>query len=115
IATGWTQVHLLETVLLADLGPEGYTGLWDGTTQWQGPEVTASLKNFEKLMTYTNTDRDTLDWPDATQQVIDGEAAFNVMGDWAVAAFEEAGKTAGIDFIHFPVPGTDSVFDFLAD
>jgi glucose/mannose transport system substrate-binding protein len=37
------------------------------------------------------------------------------MGDWAVAAFEEAGKTAGTDFIYFPVPGTDGVFDFLAD
>jgi glucose/mannose transport system substrate-binding protein len=37
------------------------------------------------------------------------------MGDWAVAAFEEAGKTAGTDFTYFPVPGTDGTFGFLAD
>src|SRR5699024_5141199 len=36
----WTQVHLLETVLLADLGAEGYKGLWDGSTDWSSSEVT---------------------------------------------------------------------------
>ncbi|NLF04077.1 MAG: carbohydrate ABC transporter substrate-binding protein [Actinomycetales bacterium] len=115
VATTWTQVHLLETVLLAELGVSTYNGLWDGTTDWAGAEVTGALEAFEKAMSYTNTDRDGLDWPDATQQVMDGQAAFNVMGDWAVAAFEEAGKAAGTDFTYFPVPGTDGVFDFLAD
>lgn len=115
VATTWTQVHLLETVLLADLGADAYSGLWDGSTDWNGADVADALASFEKLMSYTNTDRDGLDWPDATQQVIDGQAAFNVMGDWAVAAFEDAGKQAGTDFLYFPVPGTDGVFDFLAD
>jgi glucose/mannose transport system substrate-binding protein len=115
VATTWTQVHLLETVLLADLGAESYNGLWDGSTDWEGAEVTGALEDFEKLMTYTNTDRDGLDWPEATQMVIDGNAAFNVMGDWAVAAFEEQGKKLGTDFTAFPVPGTDGTFDFLAD
>ncbi len=115
VAAPWTQVNLLETILLADLGAESYSGLWDGSTDWAGADVTKSLENFEKLIGYTNTDRDGLDWPDATQQVIDGQAGFNVMGDWAVAAFEEADKELGTDFIAFPVPGTDGVFDFLAD
>lgn len=115
VAAPWTQVNLLETILLADLGVEAYSGLWDGSTDWTSSEVTDSLKNFEKLIGYTNTDRDGLDWPDATQQVIDGQAGFNVMGDWAVAAFEEADQELGTDFIAFPVPGTDGVFDFLAD
>ncbi|WP_423464521.1 ABC transporter substrate-binding protein [Promicromonospora sp. MS192] len=115
VGTTWTQVHLLETVLLADLGPEGYTGLWDGSTDWEGAEVTAALEDFETLMGYTNDDRDGLDWPEATQMVIDGSAAFNVMGDWAVAAFEEQDKALGTDFTAAPVPGTDGVFDFLAD
>jgi len=111
----WTQVNLLETVLMADLGAEAYNGLWDGTTDWESPEVTAALEDFEKLMSYTNTDRDGLDWPEATQMVIDGTAAYNVMGDWAVAAFEEQDKALGDDFVAFPVPGNDGVFDFLAD
>lgn len=115
VATTWTQVHLLETVLLASLGSDAYQGLWDGSTDWEGAEVTTALENFEKLMGYTNTDRDGLDWPEATQMVIDGGAAFNVMGDWAVAAFEEQDKALNTDFTVFPVPGSDGVFDFLAD
>ena len=115
IATDWTQVHLLETVLLADLGAEAYNGLWDGTTDWGGSEVTAALEDYAKLMSYTNSDRQSLDWPDATQLVIDGEAAFNVMGDWAEAAFASQDKVLDTDYLAFPVPGTDGVFDFLAD
>ncbi|MFD6140426.1 ABC transporter substrate-binding protein [Promicromonospora sp. NPDC060271] len=115
VGTTWTQVHLLETVLLASLGADAYSGLWDGSTDWEGAEVTAALENFETLMGFTNDDRDGLDWPEATQMVIDGGAAFNVMGDWAVAAFEEQDKTLGTDFTAAPVPGTDGTFDFLAD
>ncbi|MDT0318465.1 ABC transporter substrate-binding protein [Streptomyces millisiae] len=115
VATAWTQVHLLETILLADLGPDAYTGLWNGSTDWEGADVTAALEDFERAMSYTNDDRDGLDWPEATQMVIDGNAAFNVMGDWAVAAFEEQGQELGTDFAAVPVPGTDGVFDFLAD
>jgi glucose/mannose transport system substrate-binding protein len=115
VGTTWTQVHLLETVLLADLGPEAYNGLWDGSTDWEGAEVTSALEDFETLMGYTNDDRDGLDWPEATQMVIDGSAAFNVMGDWAVAAFEEQDKVLGTDFTAAPVAGTDGTFDFLAD
>lgn len=115
VATDWTQVHLLETVLLADLGVEAYNGLWDGSTDWAGPEVTAALEDYAKLMTYTNRDRQSLDWPDATQLVIDGEAGFNVMGDWAEAAFATQDKEFNTDYLAFPVPGTDGVFDFLAD
>ncbi|WP_199742347.1 ABC transporter substrate-binding protein [Streptomyces triticirhizae] len=115
IAMDWTQVHLLETVLIADLGPDAYNGLWDGTTDWAGAEVTTALEHYETLLGFTNSDRQSLDWPDATQQVIDGDAAFNVMGDWAEAAFASQDKVFGTDYLTFPVPGTDGVFDFLAD
>jgi len=115
IATTWTQVQLLENVLLSDLGSDKYIGLWDGKTAWTGSDVGAALADYGKLLSYTNTDRDGLDWPDATQQLIDGKAAFNVMGDWAVAAFTEQKKTAGKDYTYFPMPGTVGVFDFLAD
>lgn len=111
----WTQVHLLETVLLADLGAEKYAGLFDGKTTWDSPEVTTAVGDFKTLLTFTNTASDGDDWPAATDMVIDGKAAYNVMGDWAVAQFTDKGKKDGTDYIYFPVPGTDGVFDFLAD
>ncbi len=115
VAAPWTQVHLFETVLMADLGVDGYNGLWSGETDWSSPEITTALEHFETLMGFTNTDRDGLDWPDSTQMVIDGEAGYNVMGDWAVALFEENDVERGSGFIDFPVPGTDGQFGFLAD
>lgn len=115
VATTWTQVNLLEAVLMAELGSGAYNGLFDGKTAWDDAAVTAALEKFEKMMSYTNTDRDSLDWPDATQLLIDGGAAYNVMGDWAVAAFQQAKLKDGEDFVYFELPGTEKIFGFLAD
>ncbi|WP_460708186.1 hypothetical protein [Myceligenerans halotolerans] len=50
LGTTWTQVHLFETVLLGSLGAEAYTGLWDGSTDWNSPEVTAALEDFKTVL-----------------------------------------------------------------
>lgn len=115
VAGTWTQVHLFETVLLADLGVEKYTGLFDGSTKWDSPEVKTAVNDYKTLLSYANTASDGDDWPVATDMVIDGKAAYNVMGDWAVAQFADKGKQEQTDYQYFPVPGTDGVFLFLAD
>lgn len=111
----WTQVQLFETVLLSDLGADGYSGLFDGTTKWDSDEVKTAVSDFKTLLSYANTASDGDDWPPATDAVVDGKAAYNVMGDWAVAQFDDRGAKEGEDYTYFPVPGTDGVFDFLAD
>ncbi|RIJ76932.1 extracellular solute-binding protein [Nakamurella silvestris] len=111
----WTQVQLLENVLLADLGAEGYSGLFDGKTDWASEGVTTAIADFATLLTYTNAAADGDDWPAAIDAVADGTAAYNVMGDWAVAEFNSKDKKDGVDYTYFPTPGTDGVFDFLAD
>ena len=115
IATDWTQVHLLETVLISDLGPDGYTGLWDGSTDWGSPEITVALEDYATLMTFTNDNRVSLDWPESSGMVADGESAYTVMGDWVPASFDRMGLKPLKDYVWWPVPGTAGVFDFLAD
>jgi glucose/mannose transport system substrate-binding protein len=115
IATDWTQVHLLETVLIADLGPEAYVGLWDGSTDWASSEVTAALEDYATLMEFTNDNRSSLDWPDSSEMVTNGESAYTVMGDWVPAGYDVQNLKPNEDYIWFPVPGTDGIFDFLAD
>ena len=115
IAGSWTQLQLFETVLISDLGPEKYGGLFDGKTAWDSAEVKQAAADYKKLLTYANTASDGDDWPVATDMVIDGKAAYNVMGDWAVAEFTSKGKKEQTDYQYFPVPGQDGVFDFLAD
>lgn len=111
----WTQLHLLETVLLGSLGAEAYNGLWDGTTDWASADVTAALGNFTQVLTYTNSDAASLSWQDAAQLVVNGDAAFNVMGDWAEGYFRELGMAPMTDYGWAPVPGSVGVFQFLSD
>jgi glucose/mannose transport system substrate-binding protein len=111
----WTAMHLMETILLASLGPDKYNGLWDGSTDWASPEVKAALEAYAKVLTYANTDAASLSWQDAAQLVVDGKAAFNIMGDWAEGFFKELGKAPMTEFGWAPTPGTGGNFQFLSD
>lgn len=111
----WTKMHLLETVLLGTLGPNAYNGLWTGATDWGSPEVKVALDNYAKILTYANSDSASLSWQDAAQLVVNGDAAFNVMGDWAEGYFRELGKAPTTDYGWAPVPGSVGVFQFLSD
>ncbi|PWB98466.1 ABC transporter substrate-binding protein [Homoserinimonas hongtaonis] len=115
LGTEWTQMQLFETVLLADLGADGYTGLWTGDTSWDSDGVTTAIDHYSTLLDFVNSDYTGLDWDAATQILIDGQAAYNVMGDWAEAAFAQAGLTYDNEYTTWPVPGTEGIFDFLAD
>ena len=111
----WTQLHLFETVLLGHMGYEAYDGLWTGETDWASAEVTAALEAFEMVLGYTNSDAASLSWQDASQLVVNGDAAFNVMGDWAEGYFRELGMAPMTDYGWAPVPGSVGVFQFLSD
>ena len=115
IAGTWTQVQLFETVLIADLGVDEYNKLFASGANWESDGVKKAVAHYAKLLSYANTASDGDDWPGATDMVIDGKAAYNVMGDWAVAEFTLKEKKDGVDYTYFPVPGSKGVFDFLAD
>jgi glucose/mannose transport system substrate-binding protein len=115
LGTEWTQMQLLENVLLADLGAEDYSGLWTGDTAWDSDEVDTAVGHYGELLDFVNSDYAGLEWDAATQILIDGNAGYNLMGDWAEAAFAQAGMTYDKEYTTWPTPGTDGVFDFLAD
>lgn len=109
----WTQLHLFESVLLAELGTDEYNALFtDG--DWGADGVRSAIDKYAELLSYANTGGAD-DWPQATDMVIDGKAAYNVMGDWAVAQFTQRDKQEGTDYLYWPTPGTDGTFLFLAD
>ena len=111
----WTSMHLFETVLLGTLGADAYNGLWDGTTDWAGPEVTQAIDIYGQILEFTNSDASTLSWDQAAQLVVDGDAAFTIMGDWAEGYFKAAGLTPMEGFGWAPAPGTTGYFQFLSD
>ena len=82
VAETWTQQHLWESVALAVLGPDNYEALWSGELAFDSEEATAVWDTFGQIMDCTNDDAAGLSWQQATDRVVNGEAAFNVMGDW---------------------------------
>src|SRR5699024_1550082 len=115
IGTTLTQVNLLEAILMADLGSEACNGLRTGDTDWTTSEITTALDQRQTLISLTNRDRHGLVWADGPQKQIDGRAAYNVMGDWAVASFQQADWAADEDFGFYPLNGGEPIFGFLAD
>ncbi len=108
----WAATNLFETVLIGTLGADKYKGLWDGTTDWKGPEVTQALENFKMMLSYVNTDHTALSWDQANQLVIDGKAAMTIMGDWVDGDYT-AKKFTGYGWA-MP-PGNVGIFDALSD
>ncbi|HUV74579.1 MAG TPA: ABC transporter substrate-binding protein [Anaerolineae bacterium] len=111
----WVDLHLFESILLAELGPDAYRGLWDGTTDWNGSGVTAALEAFAQVMEYVNADHSALSWDQAAQLVVDGDAAGTIMGDWAEGYFKSVGLTPDVEFGYVPSPGTAGSFIMLSD
>ncbi len=112
IGKDWTQLMLLESVLITDLGPDRFTGLWKGTTDWAGSDVTKALGDFKKLLSYANSDRDQFDWTDAEKMVMDGKAGYQLMGDWEAADMDAKGFK---DYSYSVFPGNTGVYQWLAD
>jgi glucose/mannose transport system substrate-binding protein len=118
IGENWTQVHLWESVALAELGVDGWNALWTGEKSWTDDDVVAAWETFGDILDCTNIDVDaaTLSWQQATDQVIEGEAAFNVMGDWAAGYMVTTLELTPMeDFGWAASPGTDGVFMMLSD
>lgn len=109
---GWEAAHVFETVLIGKLGAEGYKGLWTGKTKWSDPKVTDALETFKKMLTYINPDHSARTWDEACALIVEGKAAMNIMGDWAVGYFYAKGFK---DFGWVLAPGNAGIFDALSD
>ncbi|HEY2947625.1 MAG TPA: ABC transporter substrate-binding protein, partial [Micromonosporaceae bacterium] len=116
IGPAWTQEHLMENVLLGELGVDKYTGLWNGSTDWKSPEVMAALDTFKKVLAVSDVKSAAADWQPALDKVVAGTAAYNVMGDWADGYLKGAKALkykTGYGVIE--APGTQGVYNFLSD
>jgi len=109
---GWEAGHTFETILISELGADGYKGLWTGATSWSDPKVTKALETFKKVLSYVNTDYSALTWDQAAQYLVDNKGAMHIMGDWTNGWFT-AKNYDGYGWE--PVPGTAGVFDALSD
>lgn len=116
VGENWTQQHLWESVALAQLGAEDYRALWSGELSFNDPKVVDVWNTFGQILDCTNDDAAGLSWQQAIDRVVNGEAAFNVMGDWAAGYMN---TTLGLEpnegFGWAAAPGTEGTFMLLSD
>lgn len=116
IATNWTVNHLWESVALSVVGPEGWNDLWTGDLAFDSEEATAVWARLDEILEYSNEDASSLSWQQATDRILNGEAAFNVMGDWAEAYMRNVqNQTPEEQFNWALSPGTEGIFMLLSD
>ena len=116
IGPEWTQKHLLETVLIGELGPDNYEKLFAGQISWTSPEVEAALGVYAKVLQATDLKAAAGDWQPQLDHVVQGTAVYAVMGDWTASYLENIKKLpyqTGYNVV--ASPGTDGVYDFLSD
>lgn len=109
----WQDATVFETVVLGVGGPDFFrAALVDLDEAALGSDT--MRKVFDQMRTmrgYVDANFSGRDWNLATAMVINGEAAFQIMGDWAKGEFAAAGKVAGVDYLCASTPGAGYLYN----
>ena len=115
MAAAWTAGQVFEGII-AGIGIDFYEDWINGkVTDPQDPKLLEAFEIFKKYLSYANPDSPELAWNAATNRVITGEGAFNIMGDWNNGEFKAAGLNYGVDYGVFAVPGTRRLYGLGID
>lgn len=115
MGTTWTAQHVFDQIV-AGRGIDFYQDWINGKVVSSDDEkLLNSFKIFEKYLSYVNPDNQNLEWNEATDRIIDGEGAFNIMGDWAEGEFIASGMKYNEDYGTFPVPETREMYGIVVD
>jgi glucose/mannose transport system substrate-binding protein len=106
----WQITMLFENMIIATGGKTLYNGLTGGKIAWTDTRVIRTLTNLKRMLSYTNKDHAALSWDQGAGLVLNGKAAFNIMGDWAKGYFLSNKWTADKEFTSVPAPGTLGTF-----
>lgn len=113
----WQDATVFDAVAMSAGGPEFYKAAFiDLDEEALGSDtMVESFRRMEVIRGHVDDNFSGRDWNLATAMVINGEAGFQMMGDWAKGEFLNAGKVPGEDFLCFRFPGTEDQVTFNAD
>jgi glucose/mannose transport system substrate-binding protein len=113
----WQEFMLWEDILISVGGPEFHKKALEklDAESLQSDTMVKTFDRFRKVLGYADANAANRDWNLATAMVIENQAAFQFMGDWAKGEFTVAGKKANVDYVCSPAPGTEGTYVFLAD
>jgi glucose/mannose transport system substrate-binding protein len=109
----WQDATVFEAVALGVGGNDFYRKAFvdlDPATLG-GATMQKVFDQMRKMRGYVDSNFSGRDWNLATTMVMKGEAAFQIMGDWAKGEFTNAGKIAGKDYLCAPTPGNGYLYN----
>jgi glucose/mannose transport system substrate-binding protein len=113
----WQEATVFDGVVLSVGGAEFYKAAFIDLdpAALGGDQMVEAFNRMTTLRGFADDNFSGRDWNLASAMVINGEAAFQIMGDWAKGEFINAGKAPGTDFLCFRVPGTAGTVTFNSD
>ncbi|MDA3949983.1 MAG: ABC transporter substrate-binding protein [Spirochaeta sp.] len=113
----WQDATVWEAVLVSVGGPEFYEAaiINQEPDALRSPQMLEVFQRMGQLREFLDPNFSGRDWNLASAMVIEGDALFQMMGDWAKGEFFNAGLEAGEDFMGFRTPGTQGTVLFNAD
>lgn len=109
----WQDATIFEAVALGILGAEGFRKAFvelDMDTL-KSDDMKAVFDQMRTMRGFVDSNFSGRDWNLATAMVMNGEAAFQIMGDWAKGEFMAAGKVPGEDFLCLSTPGEGFLYN----
>ena len=109
----WQDATVFEAVALGILGADGYRKAFVDLDQetLTSPAMVAVFDQMRMMRGFVDPNFPGRDWNLATAMVMNGEAAFQIMGDWAKGEFLAAGKAPGDDFLCASTPGEGFLYN----
>jgi len=109
----WQDATVFEAVVLGIGGPEFYQqALVDLDPDALTSDTMIAVFDQMRIMRgYVDDNFSGRDWNLATAMVMNGEAAFQIMGDWAKGEFLAAGQEPGTDFLCASTPGDGYLYN----
>ena len=113
----WQDATIFDSMVMGVGGPEFYQAAMVDLDPEAlgGPLMVEAFERMATLRGFVDDNFSGRDWNLASAMVINGEALFQIMGDWAKGEFVNAGLTAGVEFQCFRVPGTEGTVTFNSD
>lgn len=112
----WQSSLAFQVLVVALAGPDVFTKIYGGKDAElaAGPEMTKVFEAADKARAMAANSK-VQDWNQATNLVITGQAAGQIMGDWAQGEFQVAGQVAGKDYTCLPGLGVNEIINTGGD
>jgi len=113
----WQILEIFEAIVADVNGPDFYKSAVVDLDEaaLSGPEMVKAFDLLGQVRDLHDDGYTGRDWSAATNMVANGQAAMQIMGDWAKGEFLAKGMTPGVDFLCFPTPTATPNYKFVMD